>query len=241
MTTSSGYEIIENEDGDEKHSRRPQYRVSSGTLALIAIICVQSMALVTMTIVFHQKGGTNSHPRIYSSAKIFQAPAQAVAEEIIRVYPIGFGNEISEFQGPPSPPVDRAWDDLYQHVAVDGISRIPKSEAVLLPNRTSPIPGDPGFYIAELDVFHQLHCLNTIRKALHPSYYPDWDISKGGYPQDHISHCIEWIRHSIMCHSDTSVVVNFDSIQEWSRKNSLTGEMDLTVHLPDELPALRSL
>ncbi|KAJ7779872.1 hypothetical protein B0H16DRAFT_1300051 [Mycena metata] len=137
------------------------------------------------------------------SIEFCEAPADAVVEKIIRVYPVGFSHDLSEFQGPPSPPVDDAWDKLYQH----GISRIPKNAGALLPNRTSPIPGDPGYYIAELDVYHQLHCLNTIRKALHPVYYPDWDITKGGYPREHVSHCLECIRHSIMCHSDTSVVV----------------------------------
>ena len=37
--------------------------------------------------------------------------------------------------------------------------KIPRNEAVLLPNKTYPIRDEPGYYIAELDVFHQLHCL----------------------------------------------------------------------------------
>jgi hypothetical protein len=37
--------------------------------------------------------------------------------------------------------------------------RLPKSEAARLPNRTYPIADEPGFYIAQFDVFHQLHCL----------------------------------------------------------------------------------
>jgi len=42
----------------------------------------------------------------------------------------------------------------------DTILRIPKEQAALLPNRTEPITGDPdGYYIAQVDVFHQLHCL----------------------------------------------------------------------------------
>ncbi|KAJ7120010.1 hypothetical protein C8R46DRAFT_1019907 [Mycena filopes] len=225
---------------------------------------MQSIALAAVTVAFY-RGRNHAGTHLYCASrslgsKSFRvrlrltAPAQHVVEEIVRVYPIGFGNDLSIFQGPPSPPVDEAWEDLYQN----GILRIPHHEAALLPNRTSGIPGDPGYHIAELDLFHQLHCLNTIRKALHPVYYPEWDITKGGYPQDHITHCVEWLRHSIMCHSDTSVVVwqwntelnqtspnttiphtcrNFEPIQEWSRQNSLTGKMDLKVHVPDDLPA----
>lgn len=42
---------------------------------------------------------------------------------------------------------------------IDTIMKIPRSEAVLLPNKTYPIKNEPGYYLAGLDVFHQLHCL----------------------------------------------------------------------------------
>ena len=40
-----------------------------------------------------------------------------------------------------------------------GISKISKDQAAKLPNKTHAIPGDEGYYIAELGVFHNLHCL----------------------------------------------------------------------------------
>jgi hypothetical protein len=43
--------------------------------------------------------------------------------------------------------------------SVDGIVKIPRSEAARLPNKTYPIQNEPGYYLAGLDVFHQLHCL----------------------------------------------------------------------------------
>ncbi|KAJ7139280.1 hypothetical protein C8R44DRAFT_605676, partial [Mycena epipterygia] len=181
------------------------------------------------------------------------APAQHVVEEIVKVYPVGFDHQKSPFQVPSSPALDDAWEDLYQF----GVSRIPKSEAALLPNKTSPIPGDPGYYIAQLDVFHQLHCLNLIRKALDPAYYPEWNITKAGFARGHISHCVEWIRHSIMCQSDTSVIVwqwdpkdngsfpevgvphtcrNFDAIRQWGKDNTLAGKFNSSTYVPDDLP-----
>lgn len=45
------------------------------------------------------------------------------------------------------------------HSLLVGISRITKEQAAQLPNKTQPIPGDDGYYISELDVFHNLHCL----------------------------------------------------------------------------------
>ena len=44
-------------------------------------------------------------------------------------------------------------------MGLDTLLKIPKSEAALLPNKTYPIKHEPGYYLAGLDVFHQLHCL----------------------------------------------------------------------------------
>lgn len=33
------------------------------------------------------------------------------------------------------------------------------SQAARLVNKTVPIPGEPGQYVVQLNVFHQLHCL----------------------------------------------------------------------------------
>lgn len=86
-----------------------------------------------------------------------------------------------------------------------------------------PIPGDPGFYIAGLDVFHQLHCLasshysnlglwlirsyaqNMLRKRL-------WTASKSLADEDedeieHVEHCIESARQYMMCTADISPIV----------------------------------
>jgi Mycotoxin biosynthesis protein UstYa len=92
--------------------------------------------------------------------------------------------------------------------------KIPRSEAVLLPNKTYPIEDLPGYYVAELDVFHQLHCLvsssslsplfhltnmttlQNIVRRLHREYYinnPDLLVD-----EDHVSHCVDAIRQSLM-------------------------------------------
>ncbi|KAJ7243061.1 hypothetical protein C8J57DRAFT_1726205 [Mycena rebaudengoi] len=251
------YQIVPTEapgDGEEEeknlHRRPGLFNKISGSAwsvpILFAIIFVQSVGLTVASSLLYWRSHPVTAPKLYS-------PAQDAVEETIEVYHLGFGQDLSPFQVQSSPELDQAWDDLYEF----GISRIPGDQAALLPNKTSPIPGDPGFYIAELDVFHELHCLNMIRKALDPDYYPDWDIKKGGFASEHVSHCVEWIRNSIMCHSDTSVIVwqwnehynqstpkatiphtcrNFNKIQRWGQQNTLVGEYNDTIHVMDDLP-----
>ncbi|KAJ7869754.1 hypothetical protein B0H14DRAFT_3861135 [Mycena olivaceomarginata] len=132
-----------------------------------------------------------------------------------------------------------------------GVSQIPKSQARLLPNKTHPIPGDEGNYILELDVFHNLHCLNMIRKSLHSDYYSEHLMELA-----HLDHCVDWIRQSLMCAGDTSVVVwqwdpaqkittfqgsvahtcrNFEKLREWGKRHKIQTPYDNTVRIEDDI------
>jgi hypothetical protein len=51
------------------------------------------------------------------------------------------------------------------------ISQISPESAAMLPNATTPFTNDTSHYIVELDVFHQLHCLNVLRKLVYPDVY----------------------------------------------------------------------
>ncbi|PMD45014.1 hypothetical protein L207DRAFT_381367, partial [Hyaloscypha variabilis F] len=48
-------------------------------------------------------------------------------------------------------------------------------------------------------MFHSLHCLNSLRKATHPEYYPP--ASSG-----HIEHCLNSISQTIMCYGSTTLI-----------------------------------
>jgi hypothetical protein len=109
-------------------------------------------------------------------------------------------------------------NNIWQKV---GISRIPKSSAAQLVNKTVPIPGDPGYYVVSLNVFHQLHCLvslqfltifslatskniwnlqNMVRKRLYSTQAYAADDELMGI--EHIEHCIDALRQSLMCSAD---------------------------------------
>ncbi|CAA7259148.1 unnamed protein product [Cyclocybe aegerita] len=92
------------------------------------------------------------------------------------------------------PELDAAREDLYNF----GVSRITKEEASHLVNYTYRLPGDEDHYVIELDVFHQPHCLNMLRKAINADYYPETNH----FDAKHWSHCIESIRQSLICSAD---------------------------------------
>ncbi|EAU31769.1 predicted protein [Aspergillus terreus NIH2624] len=176
-------------------------------------------------------------------------PVQHLIRHRNVVYVAGFGSELSEYQGPPSPENNAAWSDLYNF----GISRIPKSDAAHLVNKTVPIADDPGQYAISLDVFHQLHCLNMVRKRVWSTevYLPEDELMG----IEHIDHCIDTIRQSLMCAVDVTPLPfvwverdqrvkevaavihtcrDFDAIKDWAQEHHIK-TFDRTKHVHDDL------
>ncbi|KAJ7449173.1 hypothetical protein FB451DRAFT_1410910 [Mycena latifolia] len=226
---------------------------------LAGLLAAETLALAITTFALFGRTPLANCTVSHDPERVLYSPALEAVEHEIQVYNIGFTGDLSPFQIPSSPALDQMWSDLYNF----GISRITKEEAARLPNKTHAIPGDDGHYIAELDVFHNLHCLNKITMALDPDYYPDWRISttNNWIPSqknatDHVSHCVDWIRQSIMCNSDTSVIVwqwdnaknktavqgnvahtcrRFDKMQHWGKEHMLQNVCDPTVHIEDDI------
>ncbi|KAH8889425.1 hypothetical protein GQ53DRAFT_625496, partial [Thozetella sp. PMI_491] len=87
-----------------------------------------------------------------------------------------------------------------------------------LPSKTMRLPGSDNAYVIELEIFHQLHCLDSIRRSLFPatghsggvkSHFGDGD--KDAHLPSHLDHCLDWIRQGLMCWVDvTPVTWEFD-------------------------------
>lgn len=135
------------------------------------------------------------------------------------------------------------------------ISQIDAESAAKLPNATSPFTHDPSHYIVELDVFHQLHCVNMLRKLVYPKVYP-MDLTSGTEQAEdnvfHMEHCYEQLRQSVQCSSDIATIYwqwseskqrmlgsvrtthtckNFDKIREWAVAHKAQTDLDFDAHV----------
>jgi len=220
------------------------------------VVVVQSLAIVVLIWTLLARNPTQYCSPVHP--QVLYSPAQDVLEYQPKTFTPGLGHGTTIYQGEPSEELDKAWTDLFADI---GVSKIPKSEARLLPNKTLPIPGDEENYAVALAVFHQLHCLNIVRKGLWREHYTDLEAGNiAGIPEkdwpDHLSHCLDDLRQSLMCSADISLVVwqwvesanratprmdvvhscrNFDTIVDWAKAHPWDRDFDLTVHVEDDI------
>ncbi|WPH02707.1 Hypothetical protein R9X50_00557500 [Acrodontium crateriforme] len=130
----------------------------------------------------------------------------------IRRFKGSFGLQ-SEFTG-IGPEVDAAWNNITE-APTGGAIGITDSEwlesnsegefAVLVDEGVGH-----GKHLASFDVFHQLHCVDLLRKGIRRDYYDKHEGSFAGASEKivhgHLEHCVEILRQTLMCHGDTSLL-----------------------------------
>ncbi|KAK4059869.1 hypothetical protein Trihar35433_10413 [Trichoderma harzianum] len=74
------------------------------------------------------------------------------------------------YTGPPSPEIDSAWEEI----TAGRYFRITAEEAIEAFGSASDVYWNDkvGGYMAGIDMFHALHCLNRLRQSFWPDYYP---------------------------------------------------------------------
>lgn len=116
------------------------------------------------------------------------------------------------------------------------------------------VTGKSGF-IAGVEVFHQLHCLNYVRQFTWLDYYenPPNDLNHGAVANRmHVDHCIETLRLALMCNADVTPYLirskpeiyakaesdfsahhkckHFDLLTNWMDKNAFKQPLDIPPH-----------
>ncbi|KAH8162912.1 hypothetical protein CIB48_g5328 [Xylaria polymorpha] len=185
----------EQDDDSESHSvavlksyRKLIALISSAALFFFGCTVVLLVALVL-------KRPTDAQCGIQTT--IWSPANEAIEYEIIE--PNNAFAHKSPYRGPPTPELETAWDGLWLHLGN---------------NRTlKPWHDGKGGYHAQLEVYHQLHCLNLIRQYTWRDWYflhPEIVRMSGDMlasdveARMHTDHCIEALRLAIMCTGDTT-------------------------------------
>lgn len=106
-----------------------------------------------------------------------------------------------QFFGPPSKEIDRNWYNLLYASGVDINSVEYLQTQAELPNFKTWEEPIGELWRTGLDVFHQLHCLDHVRKTLDPWYYPS-NAPSEELAHLHRDHCLDYIRQALMCAAD---------------------------------------
>ncbi|KAK2049009.1 hypothetical protein LZ31DRAFT_591061 [Colletotrichum somersetense] len=261
MARSSDSEILpflNDENGDlEKHDSQlptddlllslPLKGRRSWCAALIYACLTMFNALWFLANVYHSQQ-TQAMP--VSGRLITVEPRDAPIEEDKIKWGLPVGKR-SPFTSYNPDEADAAWET--RSLSKDlGWLKVAKEELNAM-GETSVEFHDGSGYLVYMDVFHQLHCLNYLRKKLDP-----WKASYPHIPSDdnlpegyHVAHCIDSIRLSLECHADLSVVPqrwadgwlepwpvvesehvcrNYTKIQEWARARFPHEDMERLYH-----------
>ncbi|OAL22758.1 hypothetical protein AYO20_11107 [Fonsecaea nubica] len=119
----------------------------------------------------------------------------------------------SIYRQPASPEVDAAWEELGTELKgiVLSVDEAKRSGLELDRVMVGEDYGGPG-YVAFVEVTHQIHCLNLLRRGLwfNYEYYMSNNIAEFADGESivklHIGHCLDTLRQALMCSSDTGLL-----------------------------------
>ncbi|KAK1977176.1 hypothetical protein LZ30DRAFT_803666, partial [Colletotrichum cereale] len=111
----------------------------------------------------------------------------------------------------PNPKIDKMWEEL----ATESVIPVTESEIIAMkkdPSVAVMLPEkyhleNEKTYLAHALVFHRLHCLDYIRKALYKDYYYPNGTENVPMHEYHIAHCIAMVLNHITCSGDPGVYV----------------------------------
>ncbi|KAG1895141.1 uncharacterized protein F5891DRAFT_696520 [Suillus fuscotomentosus] len=115
----------------------------------------------------------------------------------------------SIYRGTPSPEVDAVWDKIALDARPIGMTleQLLRTGAKPSPSMTRYPDEYGGDYMATVEVIHQLHCIDMLRRV-------SWSNHSSGHgahesSEDfriHLDHCIEMLRQNIMCRADVTML-----------------------------------
>ncbi|KAL0939909.1 uncharacterized protein CTRU02_206519 [Colletotrichum truncatum] len=155
---------------------------------------------------------------------------EAVKYQTPRHYNAEF-RQTNKWRGPPgnhSNDVDLAWHEIELGaggiwVSEDEVRLLNMTDSAELPFHKIPEEHGGG-YLAMLEVFHLLHCLNSLRMGLFYNY-DHYKFLDEGVPDEniysHFDHCIDMLRMNLMCYADVTPALFVDPLSNPLRRDAL--------------------
>ena len=123
-----------------------------------------------------------------------------------------FIDQGSIYRQRPSPEVDAAWERVETQTPIP-INRQDIIAQGKDPDDSVKWPEEFGFgpdaYIGRIDVFHQIHCLNQLRKHLYFNYDYYYHGEHILYNELHVGHCLHTLLQNLMCTGNVDVYPHF--------------------------------
>lgn len=140
------------------------------------------------------------------------SPANEAVESIGIIKFNGSFGDTSVYRGSPSPELDAAWDKITLNARP---IRMTLEQLLRTGEKPSPAmaryPDEyGGGYMATVEVIHQLHCLDMVRRASWGDhYYHDGNMYESAEElRTHLDHCIEMLRQFTMCAGDVTMITH---------------------------------
>ncbi|EPE30942.1 hypothetical protein GLAREA_03909 [Glarea lozoyensis ATCC 20868] len=206
--------LLEKDEGLDRCSREHKRRYPEVSLRRIAILftIAQISLIITYTAVFLLLKERDSRDD-NSTGDLRMSPARDAIRYEQRYFEKQ-GHVTSPFSGEPRPALEEAWHNL-----LSGMN-IRVSEEYLTPYGAKSLPLAGGGYAAQLGMYHELHCLKKVRHWLYKDHYHHNATKEElARQENHIHHCLEWLRIVALCRGDT-VLTTF----EWGERNNLETE-----------------
>ncbi|KAK7954062.1 hypothetical protein PG996_014948 [Apiospora saccharicola] len=124
----------------------------------------------------------------------------------------------------PNPESDTVWSEYeltrYFPVSAAQIRAMGKDPATVAKLEDEDWGMGDDSYVSILDVYHQLHCLNTLRQLAYPEYYSNatyqhpktMGSEKRGKKQKseilaiHVNHCVDMLMQAIQCSGNVNLI-----------------------------------
>ncbi|KAF9882665.1 hypothetical protein FE257_005659, partial [Aspergillus nanangensis] len=193
-TFESTYDDKDSQDSPQKST----WPVRWGLYGICFVFLTVCFAfLVASSVFFREPSDDAGYQRLYSPLW-----------DVVSYQPTVFDADIhgpSPFRGKVRPELDEAWDTTTN----TSLILIDEQEMKALGESTHQAAKVGTKYFAVVEVFHQLHCVDLIRKYIHRDDYRDYMAFQDDEETilAHVDHCVDLLRQVIQCAGDVGLVV----------------------------------